>query len=381
MTKKREQTSISRRSFLGSSLLGGTAAVGALNAGYAFAQAAPPAAQSPASSVVNFAGEKVVQISMVVRDVQRVAKRFSDFFGPSWKFYDFRPKQVVLHDKALGASDWYLKLAVTSFGGRSFMLVQPVSGQSSYAEFLQKQGEGFYSVGLGAIANHDESLESLRKAGVGIEMQGDLGNSIFSVLDTVEDLGCRIEFTSQPTAALETTLQQTGTYVPSAPSIINMDRPVFSGGKKFYQVGIVVKDEKRAARRYEELLGMRDWAFRSLAGVTDAFLNEKPVPESQLPALDVSGAFGNLGDTQFELLKPAGTGPSCHQWFLEKHGNGIQHTNIGRLLDFDDVIATLKKAGIQREFAGRNAPAHHRVTYFAMQEQLGGFQLEIIGPL
>ena len=157
MDKLRETAITSRRTFLNQSALTAAGAISALSTRTALAQA------SAAQPVVNLSGEKVFQISMVVRDAQKVAGRFSDVFGPSWKFYDLRPKQIVLHDKALGDVDCYLRLAVGSFGGRSFKLVQPVSGQSSYAEFLQKHGEGLYSFSLGTLANHDQALDALKK--------------------------------------------------------------------------------------------------------------------------------------------------------------------------------------------------------------------------
>jgi len=47
----------------------------------------------------------------VVRDIEKVVKRFSEVFGMTpWKFYDFRPKGIVLHDKALGNVDCLVKV-------------------------------------------------------------------------------------------------------------------------------------------------------------------------------------------------------------------------------------------------------------------------------
>ena len=141
--------------------------------------------------------EKIVQFSLVANDVEKVAKRFSEIFGVSWKFYDMQPGQILLRDRDLGNVDCRLKIAIGAFGGRSLKLVQPISGQSSHAEFLQKHGEGLYTIGLGVPANHDQVVSALKKVGVSIEMQGDLGNgSRFSILDTTDELGCRLEISS-----------------------------------------------------------------------------------------------------------------------------------------------------------------------------------------
>lgn len=372
----RQLVKTSRRSFLNRSALTAAGAVGALGAKNSFAQA------PPSQPVVNLSGEKVFQISMVVKDVQKTARRFSDVFGPSWEFYELRPKQVVLHDEALGDVDCYLRLALGSFGGRSFKLVQPVSGRSTYAEFLQKHGEGFYSFSLGTLANHDAALEALRKAGVRIEMQGDMGNnSKFTILETVEELGSRVEFASPPNAGNETNLKQIGVFVPTRASIIDMGRPVISGGKRFSQIGIVLKDEKKGAQRFEQLFGIRVMRSGPIADLVEAWLNEKPVAKADLPSLTVEASHLGWGDMSIELLRPIGMKPGgCHQWFFDKHGNGFQHLNMGpRAGDYQAIVDGLNKAGIYREFNCSRGDGNSLVSYFAMEDQLGGFVLELGG--
>ncbi len=380
MENQGKTANVTRRVFLNRSALTAAGTIAASGIGAASPQA--PVAQS----VVSLSTEKMIQFSLVVKDVEKVAKRFSRVFGVSWRFYDLRPRQIVLHDKAIGDVSCYLKAAIGNAGGRSFKLIQPVSGQSSYAEFLQKNGEGFYTIGLGTLATHDQIVTALKKAGIGVEMQGDWGNgSKFTILETVEDLGCRIEFSSPANKVSETNLKQTGVFAPTGASIIDMDRPIFSGGRKFNQVGIVLKDEKKATKRFAELLGIREWQYSSgPPGLTDAFLNGKPVPESAMHSLDVDFGNGWLGDIQIELIKPLGIKPGgCHQRFLDKHGNGIQHVSFGMQADYDTVVDAMKKAGISSEFSASLVRAGGggdvSATYFATQEEMGGFQLEIVG--
>jgi hypothetical protein len=378
MKKPGEISDLSRRAFLGTSAF---TAAGTI-AGFAGKTAA---AQLPAAQpVVNLGREKIIQFSLVVRDVEKVAKRFSEIFGNSWRFYDAKAEQVILHDKALPGADCRFKAVIGILGGRSFKLIQPVSDQSSYAEFLKKNGEGFYTIGLGTLANHDQVVSALRKSGTGIEMQGNLGNGCtFTIMETVEDLGCRIELSSPGGDANEKNLKQTGTLSLAAASAIEMDKPVFSGGKKFNQVGIVVKDEKKTARRFEELLGIQGWAYSfGPPGLSNAFLNEKPVSKSDMPSLDVAFANGWLGDIQIEVIRPLGLRPGgCHQWFLDKHGNGIQHLSFGMQPDYYAVVNALRRVGIGHEFSAtlERGGSGVAVSYFAMQSQLGGFQLELAG--
>jgi len=74
-------------------------------------------AQEAGKPVANVTAEKIVQFGLVVKDVNKVAKRFSEVFGTSWKFYDFRPKGIILHGKELGDAKCLLKVAIGDMGG------------------------------------------------------------------------------------------------------------------------------------------------------------------------------------------------------------------------------------------------------------------------
>lgn len=330
------------------------------------------------------AGGKVQQIAMVVKDAERVAKRFSDVFGSSWTFYEFRPKQLVLHDKDLGDADCVLKLAIGDCGGHSFKLVQPVSGQNSYAEFLQKQGEGFYGIGLGAFPNHDQMLMAFRDAGAGVEMQGDVGDgSKFTILETAEDLGLRVEFGSVPKQAAAANLRKTGRFTRTRPGMIDMNLPVISGGRRFVDLGIVVKDEKKSAQRYEELFGIGSWQFQHTSTPLEYTFNGKKIVEADLPSTTLNRGVAYLGDTQIELLAPMPQGPGGpHKAFLDKHGNGFELLALSPAAgDHDAVVDALVKAGLRKELEAttRHGNTTGHATYIGMQEQVGGFVLEFNG--
>jgi methylmalonyl-CoA/ethylmalonyl-CoA epimerase len=337
---------------------------------------------NPRSLRLDLGREKIVQISQVVEDVEKVASRFAEIFGTSWQLYDFAPARVVLHDQDIGEPDCRLKIAIGTFGGRCLKLIQPVSGQSSYVEFLEKHGEGFYTVSLGTLPNHNQVVSALSKSGVSIEMQGDLGNeSVFTILDTTEDMGFRLEISSPATEPGKNHIKQIGKIIPSSEALVDMDQPVFSGGIKVNQVGIVLKDEKRAAKRFKELLGIGGWEYAyGPPGLINSKLNDEPLPESEVQSLDVAFAMGWLGDIQIELIRPIGIRPGgCHQRFLDKHGNGIQHLSFGVQPDYAAVVDGMKKAGIAAEFSTTIKDHGVSVTYFASQNQLGGFQLEVVG--
>jgi hypothetical protein len=334
------------------------------------------------SSLVNLSHEKIVQFSIVVKDAEKTAKRFTEIFGIHWKLYSFRPENVVLNNKRAANAKCEVKMAIGNFGGRSLKLIQPLVDGSSYAEFLQNKGEGFYALGFGTLFNHDQVVDALRKAGITLEMQGNGGHgSRFSVMDVTEELGCRIEFLSPSNPSGESGLRQTGVMIPDSPSLVDMAEPVLSGGKRLNQVGIVLLDEKRAARKFEELLGIGGWMYAyGPPGLTDAYLYGEPVHESAMESLDVSFAMSWLGDLQIEIIRPIGLRPGgCHQRFLDNRGNGIQHVSFGVQGDCRAVVEAMKRAGIGVEFTATIKDHGVSAYYLATQEQLGGFQLEIVG--
>lgn len=325
--------------------------------------------------------EKIIQFSLVVKDAEKVAKRFSRIFGIHWKLYELSLKQCILHDKESADSGCRLNSAIGSFGGRSLKLVQPVSGRSAYAEFLENSGEGFYTIGLGTLINHEHIVNALQSAGISLEMQGNIDGATFSIMDTMDDLGCRIEFSGPTREMEEANIKQTGVLMPDGQGIANLEKPIFSGGKKINQVGLVVRDERKAAARFEELLGVSGWEYAyGPPGLVNAYLNGKPVPESGMESLDVAFAMGVLGDIQIEIIKPIGLRPGgCHQVFLDRRGNGIQHVSFGIQPDYYEFVDEMKAAGIGVEFSASIKDHGVSATYFASQDQLGGFQLEIVG--
>src|SRR5882724_4718742 len=89
----------SRRSFLNVSGAGALLAVaGTLAPEAARAQAST----ATAGAALELGNTAVTEITMVARDAEASARKFSEVFGPSWDFYEFRPQKLTVHDKSLG---------------------------------------------------------------------------------------------------------------------------------------------------------------------------------------------------------------------------------------------------------------------------------------
>jgi hypothetical protein len=144
------------------------------------------------------------------------------------------------------------------------------------------------------------------------------------------------------------------------------NRPVVDvKGKKIVQIGIVVGDAPKTAKRYSEIFGIGPWSFLDI-NPTEAILNDKPLGDVDS---SIRIALAHLGNIQIELLQPL-YGPSTHMDFLQERGEGVHHISFGRVEDHDRIVSGLKKHGVGIEMQGLLGGAV-RFTYMATQKMLG----------
>jgi hypothetical protein len=97
------------------------------------------------SASLNMKGKKIVKLGIVVRDVEKSAKKYWQVFGVGpWTLADMQAPKIVLHDRTHDQSPFSVRSGTASIGDLQIELLQPLSGQSSYAEFLGKYGNGIH---------------------------------------------------------------------------------------------------------------------------------------------------------------------------------------------------------------------------------------------
>jgi len=118
-------------------------------------------------------------------------------------------------------------------------------------------------------------------------------------------------------------------------------------GGRFAQIGIVVADAARTARRYAELFGVGPWMFLDLTA-SDVVLHDEPLTGAEGC---VRVAMANLGDLEIELLQPL-YGPGTHMEFFQRHGEGIHHVSFGMRDNHDAAVTALRGRGVGIEMQG-----------------------------
>ena len=136
-------------------------------------------------------------------------------------------------------------------------------------------------------------------------------------------------------------------------------------GKKIHQIGFVVRDAAKTAKRYSEIFGLGPWLFLDVHS-TENILHDKPLGEVELC---FRIALTDLGEHQIELVQPL-YGPGTHMEFLHERGEGIHHISFGRLDDHDRIVTALQDHGVAIEMQGLTEYGS-RFTYMATQGDLG----------
>ena len=314
--------------------------------------------------VVDVKGKPIIQIGFVVRDAVKMAKRYSEIFGVGpWNFIDGKARDFILHGKTLRNMDCGLRIAIADLGKMQIELIQPLHGPSTHMSFLQEQGEGVHHVSFGVVENHDQIVSSLTARGIGIEMQGLVGEvSTFTYLATQNTLGTIFEVVN-PISRPSGPLRPWGTYNNPDGGAINIQ------GKEIKQLGIVVENAEETARNYWEILGVGPWMLLDFKRphLTDVTLHGITIHDEV--NLHTKAAIAHLGDLQIELLQPV-KGPSTYREFLKTRGQGIHHLSFAQIEDHDEMISGYNRMGIETESTGLIGGAI-TFSYLATQKDLG----------
>jgi len=136
---------------------------------------------------------KVLQIALVVRDLQKSMREYWEVFGIGpWRIVTFQPPALT-NPRVRGKLEPYtMKLGITQIGDIQWELIQPLTGNSIYKEFLDKNGEGLHHVAVD-VGNYDQAVDLMKKQDIEILMSGHMLGDSFAYMDTEQVLGTIIE--------------------------------------------------------------------------------------------------------------------------------------------------------------------------------------------
>ena len=141
-------------------------------------------------------GRSLEQVAFVVKDLDAAQRFFSQSMGIP-RFYVIENFGSRATDKTFrgGAADHDFTIALAYSGNTQIELIQHLSGDTCYKEFLERRGEGMQHLGffLDDREQHQGVLAEFRKNGFSVLQSGRFGDALYTYFDTESAIGAVME--------------------------------------------------------------------------------------------------------------------------------------------------------------------------------------------
>ncbi|MCX5733004.1 MAG: VOC family protein [candidate division NC10 bacterium] len=134
----------------------------------------------------------VDQVGFVVRDIDRAMETYWRVGIGPWRVYTYGAPLVKDLTYRGKPGNWRFRIALAGVGGFSLELIQPLSGENIYSDFLEKHGEGgIQHLGF-VVQDMDRVVEEAQRSGYQVIQSGRghgvHGDGKFAYLSTEDDL-------------------------------------------------------------------------------------------------------------------------------------------------------------------------------------------------
>jgi len=139
---------------------------------------------------INLGNLKVEQLGFVFRDIEKQAKIFETLFNvPKFAILPENTEIVKYRGKDVEMTN---KIARSRQFNTQIELIQHISGESIYKEFLDKGREGLHHISF-FIENIEAYIEFFENLGFEVINSGSIGKQVYAYFDTEEKLGIILE--------------------------------------------------------------------------------------------------------------------------------------------------------------------------------------------
>jgi catechol 2,3-dioxygenase-like lactoylglutathione lyase family enzyme len=132
----------------------------------------------------------IAQIGIVVKNLEEVMKNYWNILGIGpWEVCEMAPP--TLHDRVYHSrpSKFTMRVALSSVGPVQLGLVQPLSGDNIYSDFIEEHGEGLHYLQF-IVDDIKGTTKAMNSDGFTTLMSGGFSDGHFSCFDTVDVLKC-----------------------------------------------------------------------------------------------------------------------------------------------------------------------------------------------
>jgi methylmalonyl-CoA/ethylmalonyl-CoA epimerase len=145
---------------------------------------------------LSLVGRSLEQVAFVVRDLNAAQSFFTQKMGIS-RFYVIENFGRRATDKTFRGrpAEHNFTIALAYSGNTQIELIEHLSGDTCYKEFLERKGEGMQHMGffLDAREQHQQVLAEFRKNGFSILQSGRFGDAMYTYFDTESAIGAVME--------------------------------------------------------------------------------------------------------------------------------------------------------------------------------------------
>jgi catechol 2,3-dioxygenase-like lactoylglutathione lyase family enzyme len=141
----------------------------------------------------NLGSTTLAQVALVVRDIEATAKRYAEIFNlPVPEVITLAPGLEVTQTYQGQPSNARAKLAFFQLGPVQLELIEPMGGESTWQEVLDRKGEGFHHLAFW-VEGMQKSADFLKGHGIRMVQRGDMGEGQFAYFDAEAQLGVVLE--------------------------------------------------------------------------------------------------------------------------------------------------------------------------------------------
>ena len=148
----------------------------------------------------------IVQVAILVPNLEEAVENYWKQFGiGDWHFYTYgKPlvKKMSYHGEP---TEYKMRVALSYLGPMRIELIEPLEGDTVYADFIAAHGYGVHHFGV-LVTDMVKAIAQAEAAGVQMTMDGSGfgldGDGHYAYLDTEETLGVTIELIERPKGRL-----------------------------------------------------------------------------------------------------------------------------------------------------------------------------------
>ena len=144
----------------------------------------------------------IAQVAIIVPNLEAAVEQYWRLFGIGpWHFYTYGTglcKKMTYHGKP---AEYRMRVALGYLGPTRIELIQPLEGDTVYADFVREHGYGVHHFGV-LVDDMEEALAQAEAAGLQMTMDGAGfgrdGDGHYAYLDTEDKIGVTIELIRRP---------------------------------------------------------------------------------------------------------------------------------------------------------------------------------------